>query len=80
MTVLHKLCIRPDAKLQMLEKAIKMGADVNATNNFNETCLMFSAKKGSNEFIDFLIKNGGWYVYIGLSVHIISYAIQISTL
>ena len=59
-TVLHKLCLRQDAAVEMLRIFVEAGADVNGCNNYQETPLMFAAKRGSSSLCRFLLENGGY--------------------
>lgn len=44
-------------KLDVVEIAVEMGCDVNATDNFGETPLHYAAKKGHQTILLFLIQN-----------------------
>ncbi|XP_067945176.1 uncharacterized protein [Watersipora subatra] len=58
-SALHKACLRPEISVDVVRCLIKVGADVNAGNNFKETPLMFAAKRGSSALCQFLLDSGG---------------------
>lgn len=62
MSALHKLCMRVDVHMEVIAYAIQAGADVNATNNFGETCLMFAAKRGNIQLFELFLNSGGKYL------------------
>jgi ankyrin len=48
----------PEALLDAVALCLELGADVNATNSMGLTALLGAANRGSNEIIEFLVKNG----------------------
>ena len=59
LTCLHKLCLRMDNSIDAVLLALELGADLEARNNFEETSLMFAAKRGSASLCSLLINRGG---------------------
>src|SRR5262249_4041897 len=57
-TVAQTYTVSKEALLEAVKICLELGADVNATNSMGLTAVMGSAKRGSDDIIQYLVETG----------------------